>query len=82
MKLEHCRKVDCFAFGFYGKCMALSRTNFADGECPFYKTKEERLKGHLESIKTLEDKGRYDLIEKYGHEGDQTRVWREIDGEI
>ncbi len=71
------RTPDCFAFGVYGKCKACSDTNFKHG-CPFYKTNEQRQKEHEQSIRKLENIGRYDLIGKFGESENQPRVWGEI----
>ena len=59
---------------------ALSRkidTGFI-GDCPFYKTAEQRRSEHVQSVKHLEAIGRHDLVVKYGQEDNQPRVWGEI----
>ena len=78
-KIDKCYegKPDCFALSAYGKCKACIETDFVC-DCPFYKTAEERRAGHIKAVKHLEEIGRQDLIEKYGHEGDQPRVWGDI----
>lgn len=72
-------KIDCFAFGMYGRCAACESTRFKGHDsCPFYKTRETRQIEHMNNVHHLEAIGRFDLIEKYGTEGEQTRVWSEI----
>lgn len=58
------KKLDCFAYGPYGKCDALGDTTFANG-CPFYKTKIQVRKEHNDSLERLERIGRFDLLDKY-----------------
>lgn len=63
---EYCKEklVDCFAFGTYGRCIALSDTRFKHG-CPFYKP---RVMAEIEkqtAVERLEKQNRYDLIKKY-----------------
>ena len=70
-------KQDCFAYGPYAKCSALCNTNFK-GECPFYKTALQRKKEHMASVLKLESEGKYGLIEKFGEQENQPRIWGEI----
>ena len=70
-------KPDCFALGAYNKCKACVDTGFI-GDCPFYKTAEQRRSEHVQSVKHLEAIGRHDLVVKYGQEDNQPRVWCEI----
>ena len=70
---------DCFAYGAYGKCSFLSDTKFKD-DCPFYKTYGTRFSEHMKSVERLKSLGRWDLIEKFGREENQPRVWGEIVG--
>jgi hypothetical protein len=81
MSMDKCPfgKVDCFSFSFFGRCTALSNTEFSTVECPFYKTKAERYKGHEASIIRLHEIHRPDLIVKYGQKDIQPRIWREIE---
>lgn len=81
MSMDKCPfgKVDCFAFCFYGRCVALSNTEFSSTECPFYKTRGERYDGHEKSIIRLHTIKRPDLIVKYGQKDIQPRIWREIE---
>lgn len=77
---EYCRqpdKQDCFAYADRGKCLACGDTPEA-GNCPFYKTREQRRNGHCDSLHRLTGLGRYDLIYKYGYDGFQARLWGEI----
>ena len=70
------RKIDCFAFGDVGRCKVLRDTEFP-GDCPFYKTQEQRQDGHQKSVERLIDV-RPDLIIKYGQEGFQPIIWGDI----
>ena len=78
-KTDRCQegKTDCFAYGVYEKCRACIQTDFK-GECPFYKTALLRKQEHMRSIQRLESMGRYDLIEQYGEQKYQPRIWGEI----
>ena len=58
------KKMDCFAFGPYGRCKALTDTSF-DHECPFYKTSIQVRKEHNANLDRLERLGRFDLLDKY-----------------
>lgn len=69
-------KIDCFAFGEYGKCTALRDTMFS-GECPFYMTREQRKAAHEQSVERLK-KTRPELIIKFGHTEQQPKIWGEI----
>lgn len=73
---------DCFAYGVYAKCTACSPTNFESDECPFYKPKHQRWQEHQQNIKILREKGREDLIDKYGNQDGNRSAWRDIDGAI
>ena len=79
---KYCKhgKIDCFAFGNYGKCKALSDTDFKGKPCPFYKTEKERFEGHVASVQRLEDIDRCDLIITYGEADKQREVWSELGG--
>lgn len=57
-------KVDCFAFGIYGKCKACRETVF-DKPCPFYKTYAQVRTEREATMTRLQGLKRYDLIEKY-----------------
>lgn len=72
-------KIDCFAFGYFGRCTACSNTEFTSNECPFYKTRITRYKEHEDGIERLRKIGRPDLIVKYGQKDIQPRIWREIE---
>ena len=78
----HFCKTDCFAYGLYARCSALSDTMFESDNCPFYKNKEQRWKEHHESVRHLHRTGQDDLIYKYGEQPDQKRIWRDIDGSV
>ena len=77
---DDCRygKIDCFAFGLYGKCKACVDTNFREGYCPFYKTSFQRRNEHVAAVRHLEEIGRDDLVEKYNNCKKEYRTWREI----
>ena len=66
LTIEYCqqRKVDCFAFGNFGKCKALIDTLY-EHECPFYKPQKVYKEERISSLVKLEAKGRFDLIQKY-----------------
>ena len=72
---EFCQqhKLDCFAYGRYGKCNALCNTDFP-GECTFYKYHKEQKALHQKSIVRLKEIQRFDLIDKYS----DTDAWKEI----
>ena len=70
-------RVDCFAWGERGKCLACGDTRFI-GDCPFYKTAEQRRAEHRASVERLEKMGRYDLIDFYGEDNGQRIIWRSI----
>ena len=81
MSMDKCPfgRIDCFGFGIYGRCIALSNTDFECDQCPFYKTKLERYLGHQNAITRLHEIGRKDLIVKYGQKDIQPRIWKEIE---
>jgi len=65
-KLPDCRfeREECHAYKD-GCCQALSDTDFGDGDCPFYRSKEENVREVSACINILIRKGRTDLIDKY-----------------
>lgn len=74
------QRADCFGFGFCGVCNVCDDTNFKDKPCPFYKTSYVRYKEHTATVEKLKQQGRYDLIQKYGRNDNQSRLWGEIIG--
>ena len=65
-RLPECRfeREECHAYKD-GCCQALSDTDFGDGDCPFYRSKEENVREVSACINILIRKGRTDLIDKY-----------------
>lgn len=62
---------DCFARTL-GHCAVLSR-GYANGDCPFYQTREEVEEGRRKAHERLEELNRHDLINKL--ERNPTRDW-------
>jgi len=70
-----CSNTDCFGYSEkYNTCCVLDNAAWDHGKCQFYKSKEDRIRGHLEACERLKAIGRQDLIEKYHREGDQRRI--------
>ena len=74
------QRADCFGFGFCGVCNICDDTNLKDKPCPFYKTSYVRYQEHTANVEKLKQQGRYDLIQKYGRNDSQSRLWGEIIG--
>ena len=56
---------DCFG-ARKGFCLILKETKSIDYKCPFYKTVEQAEEDRQRTIDRLRQKGREDLIQKYG----------------
>lgn len=56
---------DCFACSA-GRCTILSKTDFGERGCPFYKTRSQTAEERRASRQRLMDLGLENLIEKYG----------------
>ena len=60
------RHPDCFAYGMYQHCKALSETTFKQHkDCPFYKTGEQCDQERVNALNHLFEIGRNDLAVKY-----------------
>ena len=55
----------CFAFRD-GKCDCMTKTDFKDGICPFYKTKAQAQQDSATALGRLLMQGRLDLVRRYG----------------
>lgn len=64
---DHCRlyATDCFAYGKNGTCNVLAQTTGYTAECPFRKTREQRMHEHSVAAQKLVNMGRDDLIRRY-----------------
>lgn len=56
---------DCFAHS-NGRCAILSKTDFREKDCPFYKTKKQCAEENMARLKRLDEQGLGYLREKYG----------------
>lgn len=67
MQLLKCKfdHKDCFGRNDKGKCICLSKMDFKEDDCPFYRNKDEVDEERKKVQEDLIRKGRYDLLEKY-----------------
>lgn len=70
-------RMGCFACGINRQCKVLTDTGFI-GNCPFYKTAEQRKQEHRATLKRLKETGQFDLFDKYVFGADYRDTMRGI----